>query len=32
MQWSQKLIRYDYDIKYRQGKQAVLPDILSHRD
>ena len=24
--------RYDYRIKYRQGKEAVLPDALSRRD
>ena len=23
---------YDYGIKYRQGKEAVLPDTLSCRD
>ena len=32
MQWSQELTRYDYRIKYRQGKEAVLPDTLSRRD
>ena len=29
MRWSQELIWYDYRIKYRQGKEAVLPDALS---
>ena len=32
MRWSQELIRYDYRIKYRQGKKAVLPNTLSRRD
>ena len=32
IQWSQELTRYDYRIKYRQGKKAILPDTLSHRD
>ena len=32
MQWSQELTRYDYRIKYRQGKEAVLPNTLSRRD
>ena len=32
MQWSQELTRYNYRIKYRQGKEAVLPDTLSRRD
>ena len=32
MQWSQELTRYNYQIKYRQGKEAVLPDTLSCRD
>ena len=32
IQWSQELTRYDYRIKYRQGKEAVLPDTLSRRD
>ena len=32
MQWSQELIRYDYQIKYRQRKEVVLPDALSRRD
>ena len=32
MQWSQELTRYDYQIKYRQGKKAVLLDTFSRRD
>ena len=32
MRWSQELTRYDYRIKYRQGKEAVLPDTFSRRD
>ena len=32
MRWSQELIRYDYRIKYRQGKEAVLPDTFSRRN
>ena len=32
MRWSQELIRYNYQIKYRQGKKAVLPNTFSSRD
>ena len=32
IQWSQELTRYNYQIKYRQGKKAVLPNTLSRRD
>ena len=32
MRWSQELIRYDYRVKYCQGKEVVLPDALSRRD
>ena len=32
MQWSQELTRYDYQIKYRQGKKVILPDTLSRRN
>ena len=32
IQWSQEFTRYDYQVKYRQGKEAVLPDTLSRQD
>ena len=32
MRWSQELIRYNYWVKYRQGKKAALPDTLSRRN
>ena len=32
MRWSQELIWYNYQIKYCQGKEAVLPNTLSRRD
>ena len=32
MRWSQELTRYDYRIKYYQGKKAVLLNTLSRRD
>ena len=32
MQWSQELIRYNYQIKYRQGKEVILPNALSRRN
>ena len=32
MRWSQELIRYDYRVKYCQGKKAVLLNTLSRRD
>ena len=32
MRWSQELTRYNYRIKYHQGKETVLPDAFSRRD
>ena len=32
MRWSQELTRYYYQIKYRQEKEAVIPDTFSRRD
>ena len=32
IRWSQELTRYNYRVKYRQGKKAVLPNTLSRRD
>ena len=32
MRWAYKLSRYNYQLNYRPGNKAVLPDALSRRD
>ena len=32
IRWAYKLSRYNYELKYRPGAKAVLPDALSRRD
>jgi hypothetical protein len=32
MRWALTLSRYNFVIKHRSGKTAILPDALSHRE
>ena len=32
MRWALTLSRYNFVIKHRPGKTAILPDTLSHRE
>ena len=32
MRWAYKLSRYNYQLNYRPGNEAILPDALSRRD
>ena len=32
MRWAQKLLRYNYQLRYRPGSEAIVPDALSRRE